>query len=168
MSTRLRLLAPVVVLTLVLAACAGASSPTPNASVPAASASIAASAAPETSAAPATSGPAAICTDAAAFRASMTALTNLKLAEVGVSGVTAALSDLQSSAQALLLSGKDLVAAPVGNLLAAVQALQATLAGLGDQPSLGAKLAAVKLAIEQIKGAAADVETAIGTTCPAQ
>jgi predicted trehalose synthase len=60
------------------------------------------------------------------------------------------------------------VAAPVGNLLTAVQALQATLAGLGDQPSLGAKLAAVKLAIGQITAAAADVETALGTTCPAQ
>lgn len=168
MSTRLRLVAPVVVLALALAACAGASSPTPNASVPAASASAAASVAPETSAAPATSGPAAVCTDAAAFRASVSALTGLKLAEVGVSGVTAALTAVQSSAQALLVSGKDLVAAPVGNLLAAVQALQTTLTGLGNQPSLGAKLAAVKLAIEQIKGAAADVETALGTTCPAQ
>jgi hypothetical protein len=120
------------------------------------------------SAAPPASGAAAICTDAAAFRASVTALTDLKLADVGVSGVTAALAAVQSSAQALRASGKDLVAQPASDLLTAVQGLQTTLTGLGDQPTLGAKVIAVKTAIDQIKTAADGVETALGTTCPAQ
>ena len=97
----------------------------------------------------------------------MTALTNLKLASVGVSGVKAALTDVQSAAQALALSGRELVGVPVSNLLASVQALQTTLTGLGDQPSLGAGLVAVKAAIEQIKTAGSAVASALATTCPA-
>jgi hypothetical protein len=175
MSTRLRLLAPIVALTLALAACGGGSSPTPGtsatpaASVSAASPSAAASATPTTAPTAGTSAtPGAVCTDAAAFRASVTALTGLQLAEVGVSGVTAALTDVQSSAQALLVSGKDLVAQPLANLQTAVQGLQTTLAGLGGQAGLGAKVVAVKAAIDQIKTAAIDVEAALGTACPAQ
>ena len=43
-------------------------------------------------------------------------------------------------------------------LLTAVQGLQTTIAGLGDQPTLGAKLVRVQAAIAQIKTAAANVE----------
>ncbi len=158
--------APLLALALVVAACGGASSPTPATSgEPVPSAAATASAAPSASAAPTT---AALCDDAAAFRASIVALTNLKLLEVGTSGVKTAVDDVKSKAEALLVSGKDLLAAPVANLLASVTALQATLTGLGDQPSLGAGVAAVKLAIEQIKAAATEVETALGTTCPTQ
>lgn len=116
---------------------------------------------------PTSSGASAICADAARLRTSMTALTNLQLASVGVTGVTAALTDVKSAAQALAVSGHDLVGVPVSNLLASVQALQTTLTGLGTQPSLGASLVAVKAAIEQIKASAADVESALGSACPA-
>ena len=119
------------------------------------------------SAAPTASGAAAMCADAARFRASVTALTDLTLATVGVSGVTAALTEVQSAAQALAVSGHELVGQPISDLLTSVQALQTTLTGLGDQPSLGAKLVAVKAAIEQIKTAASAVESALATTCPA-
>ena len=104
----------------------------------------------------------------AAFRASVTALTSLKLLQVGTAGVKSAVTDVQSSAQALLVSGKDLVLTPVTNLLAAVQGLQATLTSMGDQPGLGAKIGAITTAIDQIKTAAGQVETALGTACPAQ
>ena len=97
----------------------------------------------------------------------MTALTDLKLATVGVTGVTAALTEVQSAAQALAVSGKDLVGTQVGDLLTSVQALQTTLTGLGDQPSLGAELVAVKAAIEQIKTAASALESALAAACPA-
>ena len=97
----------------------------------------------------------------------MTALTDLKLATVGVSGVTSALTEVQSAAQALAVSGQELVGQQVGDLLTSVKALQTTLTGLGDQPSLGATLVAVKTAIEQIKTAASAVESALATTCPA-
>ena len=166
MSRDFRLLAPVLFLTLAVAACAASSSPTPG--TPTAQATSQTSAAPDAaSAAPTASGAAAICADAARFRASMTALTDLKLATVGVSGVTAALTEVQSAAQALAVSGHELVGQPVSDLLTSVQALQTTLTGLGDQPSLGAKLVAVKAAIEQIKTAASAVESALATTCPA-
>jgi hypothetical protein len=167
MSNRLRLLLPILALSLTVAACGGAASPTPGASsAPAASAPAAS--APAASAAPGVSAtPAAICADATAFRASVTALTNLKLVSVGTAGVKAALTDVQSKAEALLVSGKDLIAQPVANLLAAVTALQTTLTGLGDQPGLGASAVAIKSAIEQIKSAAGDVVAALQTTCPA-
>ena len=97
----------------------------------------------------------------------MTALTDLTLATVGVSGVTAALTEVQSAAQALAVSGQALVGQQISDLLTSVQALQTTLTGLGDQPSLGAKLVEVKTAIEQIKTAASGVESALATTCPA-
>ena len=171
MSRDFRRLASALVLTLTVAACAAASSPT--AGSPTANATTQASEAPtalattQTSAAPAASDAAAICADAAHFRASMTALTGITLATVGVSGVTAALTDVQSAGQALAVSGRELVGQPINDLLTSVQALQTTLAGLADQPSLGAKLVAVKAAIEQIKTAASAVESALATTCPA-
>jgi hypothetical protein len=98
----------------------------------------------------------------------MTALTELKLATVGVSGVAAALTEVQASAQALAVSGRELVGQPISDLVTSVQALQTTLTGLGDQSSLGAKVVAVKAAIEQIKTAASVVESALATTCPAE
>jgi hypothetical protein len=171
MSRNLRLLAPVLFLTLAVAACAASSSPTPG--TPTAQATTETSAAPtaqattETSAAPSASDAVAICADAAHFRTSVTALTDITLATAGVSGVTAALTDVQSAAQALAVSGHELVGQPVSDLLTSVQALQTTLTGLGAQPSLGAKLVAVKTAIEQIKTAASGVESALATTCPA-
>ena len=152
MSKNVRLLAPALVLTLAVAACAGSSSPTPG--TPTAQATAQTSAAPIVSEAPTASGAAAICTDAARFRASMTALTDLKLATVGVSGVTSALTEVETAAQALAVSGQELVGQQVGDLLTSVKALQTTLTGLGDQPSLGATLVAVKAAVEQIKTAA--------------
>ncbi len=97
----------------------------------------------------------------------MKALTDLKLATVGVSGVTAALTEVQSAAQALAVSGKEVVGTQVGDLLTSVQALQTTLTGLGDQPSLGARVVAVTAALEQIKTAASAVESALATACPA-
>ena len=159
MSRDLRLLAPALFLTLAVAACAASSSPTPGAPTALATA--------QTSAAPTASGAVAMCEDAARFRASMTALTDLKLASVGVSGVAAALTEVQSAAQALAVSGRELVGQPVSDLLTSVQALQTTLTGLGDQPSLGASLVAVKAAIEQMKTAGSAVESALATTCPA-
>ncbi len=168
MSTRLRLLLPVLALALTVAACGGAATSTPGASAQPPATTPAASASAEASAAPGASPtPAAICADATAFRASITALTNIKLLEVGTSGVQAALADVKSSAEALLISGKDLVAQPVANLMAAVTALQATLTGLGDQPSLGASAVAIKTAVAGIKTAADEVVAALNTTCPA-
>ena len=159
MSRDFRLLAPVLFLTLAVAACAASSSPTPG--TPTAQATS------QTSAAPNASGAAAICADATRFRASMTALTDLTPATVGVSAVTAALTEVQSAAQALAVSGRELVGQPISDLLTSVQALQTTLTGLGDQPSLGESLVAVKAAIEQIKTAASAVESALATPCPA-
>lgn len=167
MRNRSCLLAALLALNVVVAACAVASSPTPGAPTsPTTPAPSATSTAPEPSA-PTASGASAVCADAARLRASVTALTNLPLASVGVSGVTAALTEVESAAQALAVSGQELAAAPVSKLVASIQALQTTLTGLGSQPSLGAKLVAVKAAIEQIKTAAAAVESALGTTCPA-
>jgi hypothetical protein len=159
MSRDFRLLAPALFLTLAVAACAASSSPTPG--TPTAQATS------QTSAAPNASGAAAICADATRFRASMTALTDLTLATVGVSGVTAALTEVQSAAQALAVSGRELVGQPISDLVTSVEALQTTLTGLGDQSSLGASLVAVKTAIEQIKTAASAVESALAPTCPA-
>ena len=177
MTREFRTFASVLCLTLAVAACAASSSPTPGA--PTAQATTETSAAPtpsgaptapattNTSAVPVASGAGAICVDAARFRASVTALTDLTLATVGVSGVTTALTEVQSAAQALAVSGRELVGQPISNLLTSVQALQTTLTGLGDQPSLGAKLVAVRAAIEQIKTAASAVESALATACPA-
>ena len=53
-------------------------------------------------------------------------------------------------------------------LLTAVPGLQTTIAGLGDQPTLGAMLVRVQAAIAQIKTAAANVDTALGTSSPTQ
>lgn len=163
MNTRRRLLLPLLALGLVAAACGGTASPTPVASEAPPTAAPTASTVPAES-----SSPAALCENAAAFRTSVAALTSLRLVEVGTSGVKAAVADVKTSAEALLVSGKDLIGPPVTNLLAAVTALQATLTGLGDQPSLGAGLVAVRAAIAEIRGAADDVEAALQTSCPTQ
>lgn len=163
MTARRLLVVPVVLIALVAAACGGGASPTPIAS------EAPGTAAPTVTPAPAESpASAAICEDAAAFRASVTALTGLRLVEVGTNGVRAAVDEVKASAEALLVSGRDLVGPPLTELLAGVTALQATLTGLGDQPSLGAGLVAVRTSIAQVAAAAGDVETALGTTCPTQ
>jgi hypothetical protein len=162
-NTRLRLLVPLLAVSVALAACGGAASPTPDAT------DTPATAAPTASPVPAeSSGPGAICDDAAAFRASVAALSELRLVEVGTNGVREAVDEVRSSGEALLASGRDLVGPPVAELLAAVTALQATLTGLGDQPSLGAGLVAVRAAIAEIRSAADDVEAALRTSCPTQ
>lgn len=161
MTARLRLLAPLLVAVAVAAAaCGGAASPPPAASEAPATSAPTASEVPAESAAP------AVCEDAAAFRASLETLTGLRLIEVGTSGVKAAVDDVKTSAEALLVSGRELVGPPLTDLLASVTALQATLAGLGDQPSLGAGLAAVRTAIAEIRAAADEVEATLGASCP--
>lgn len=163
MSARLRPLAPLLVaIAVVAAACGGAASPSPTASP------APATPAPTASEAPAESAVPAVCEDAAAFRASIATLTGLRLVEVGTSGVRAAVDDVKTSAEALLVSGRDLIGPPVTNLLAAVSALQATLTGLGDQPSLGAGLTAVRTAIAEIRSAADEVEAVLETSCPSR
>lgn len=169
MTARLPLLAPILSVALVAAACGGSASPAPAATGAPATAAPTASAAATASAGPVeSSAPAAVCEDAATFRASVATLTGLRLVEVGTSSVQAAVTDVKSSAEALLVSGKDLVGPPITNLLVAVTALQATLTGLGDQPSLGADLVAVRAAIAQIRAAADDVEAALQTSCPSR
>jgi hypothetical protein len=162
MRNRYCLIAASLALNVVVAACAVATSPTPGtATAPTPPAKS------ESSAAPAASVASAVCADADRLRASVTALTSLQLATVEVSGVTAAITEVQSAAEALVVSGHELAGVPVTNLVASIQALQTTVTGLGSQPSLGAKLDAAKAAIDQIKTAASDVESALGTTCPA-
>jgi hypothetical protein len=162
MRNRYCLIAASLALNVVVAACAVATSPTPGtATAPTPPAKS------ESSAAPAASVASAVCADADRLRASVSALTNLQLATVEVSGVTAAITEVQSAAEALVVSGHELAGVPVTNLVASIQALQTTVTGLGSQPSLGAKLDAAKAAIDQIKAAASDVESALGTTCPA-
>jgi hypothetical protein len=165
MRNRYCLIAASLALNVVVAACAVATSPTPGTAT--APTPPAKSAASESSAAPAASVASAVCADADRLRASVTALTSLQLATVEVSGVTAAITEVQSAAEALVVSGHELAGVPVTNLVASIQALQTTVTGLGSQPSLGAKLDAAKAAIDQIKAAASDVESALGTTCPA-
>ena len=97
----------------------------------------------------------------------MTALTDLKLATVGVSGVTAALAECSRPPRPSPCRRESSSASRSSDLLTSVQALRTTLTGLGDQSSLGAKLVAVKAAIEEIKTAASAVESALATTCPA-
>jgi CHASE3 domain sensor protein len=103
----------------------------------------------------------------AALKASVAALTALTSADAGTGAVMTAVTDVKTSVEGLLVSGKEAAAKPLASLQAAVDALQATISGLASQPTLGAKVTAVKAAITQVASAAVDVEAALATTCPA-
>jgi len=165
--------APLLVLALVVAACGGAAA-TPTGAPAATSVSSPAPVSSETPApvssetpGPAAS-PAAVCADAAAFKASITALTTLKPLEAGVAGVKAALTDVETSTQALVVSGKDVLGQPLTDLVAAVAGLKTTLTSLGDQGGIGSAISAIRSSIADIGTAAAAVQATLTSTCPAQ
>jgi ABC-type glycerol-3-phosphate transport system substrate-binding protein len=160
MSRFLRAGAPLLALALFVAACGGAAASPSGA--PAAG----------TPASPMTPSPAAsaaaVCVDAAAFKASITALTTLKPLDVGLAGVKAALTDVETSTQALIASGKDVLGQPLTDLSTAVAGLKTTLASLGDQGGLGSAISAIRASIADIGTAAAAVQATLTSTCPAQ
>jgi len=107
-----------------------------------------------------------VCADVAKLRTSITALKDLKLLQVGTAGVTAALNDVKTNAEALKVSAGAAIRQPLSDLLTAVNGLQTTVANLGDQASLGAAAVSIKTSIDQIGTAAAALGTAAASTCP--
>lgn len=158
---RLGLLAPLLAMALLAAACSATTSST----APSAASSTASSSAP-TAAASASSGSGAMCDDVAALRASIAALKDLKLLEVGTAGVKTAVADVKARAEAVKVSAGATLGQPIDDLLTAVAALQTTVTSLGDQSGLAAAAVSIKASIEQIGTAAAGVQTTMSSPCP--
>jgi hypothetical protein len=142
---------------------AAPASAAPSAAEPSAAAP---STAAPSAAASASSGTAALCVDVAKLRASIVALKDLKLLQVGTAGVKAALTDVKNNAEALKVSAAATFRQPLDDLLTAVNGLLTTVTNLGDQSSLGAAAVSIKTSIDQIGTAAAALETAASSTCP--
>ena len=158
---------------LIASACSGAATSQPGASTgPAASSQPGASTAAAASSEPAASPSAAasdasgtFCTDVAAFKSSVQALTSIDLAAVGTDGLQAAVADVATAAQAMAQSAKGELAPTVAELQTQIGALKTAVDQMG-QGGAGSGLIAVGAAVSGLASAATTLEEQLKTACP--
>jgi hypothetical protein len=137
-----------------LAACGGSGDDAPDA----APATTAAAAATTAAASPA-------CADAAALKASVAELDQLDPPEAGKAGTQAALQKVRDDLTALKASAGTEWGSQVTELDGAINAFQATIAGVDGDSLLGA-LPAIVADLERIDTAWTALEQQIQETCP--
>ncbi|HEX2372587.1 MAG TPA: hypothetical protein VHO93_01280 [Actinomycetota bacterium] len=136
------------------AACGGSGDDEPSAAEPATTASAGATTAPASEA----------CADAAALKASIAELDQLDPPEAGKAGVQAALEKVRTSLAALKASAGTEWGGEVTELDGAVDAFQATVAGISGD-SLLSDLPAVVGDLDRVDNAWTALEQRIDQTC---
>jgi hypothetical protein len=119
---------------------------------------------PATAAPPATYS-ATLCAAAAQFQTAANAIVSLDANKVGTDGVKAALQNLGSAGRNLADAAKEQFGPQVAGLNQAIDTLQATTAGLSDQPSLSAKLGALTASVSGVEQAAKPIMDSVRTGC---
>lgn len=121
-------------------------------------------AAPATTAAATTTPASKACADAAALKASMNDLDQLDPPEAGKAGIQAALEKVRTNLATLRASAASQWSAEVGELDSAVNAFQATVAGI-DGNNLLSDLPTIVNDLERIDGAWTALERRIDQDC---
>jgi hypothetical protein len=124
----------------------------------------AASPAPPAPPAPTTYSP-ELCTAATQFQTAANALAQLDGTKVGTDGVKAALQDLADAGRNLAVEARAQFAPPVAALEQALPVLQTTIAQIGDQTNLSARLGAITTSVAQVEVAAAPIVESVRTGC---
>ncbi|QJY45864.1 hypothetical protein [Pseudonocardia broussonetiae] len=106
-----------------------------------------------------------LCSAATQFQTAANALVQLDATEVGTEGVKAALQDLADAGRNLATAARTQFGPQVDALEQAVDSLQATVASIGDQASLSAKLGALTASVAQVEAAAKPIVDSVRTGC---
>ena len=166
-----------VVLALAVVACSGGGStptPTPGAT-PAPTPAASPGPTPSVTASPLASLPAGspvitgaqVCTDLAAFQASLDTLTGLDLESAGVRDVIGALQAAVTTGLAFVESAKAAFGPEAQALGTALGDLQAALQGITGGGSLGDKAATIENAIDEVAAAFDALKAKVAPGCPA-
>jgi hypothetical protein len=106
-----------------------------------------------------------VCDQAATLQSSVQALASLNVISAGTSGLTAAVDQVKSDAEALKTTASDAIAPDVEALQTAIDDATDTLSNIDSDASLSARIADVETALTGIATAAADLKGSIDTEC---
>jgi hypothetical protein len=106
-----------------------------------------------------------LCSAATQFQTAANVLVQLDATKVGTEGVKAALQDLADAGRNLAAAAGTQFGPQVDALQQALASLQATVAGIGDQASLSAKLGALAASVGQVEAAAKPIVDSVRTGC---
>lgn len=106
-----------------------------------------------------------LCSAARQFQTAANALVQLDATKVGTEGVKTALQDLVDSARNLGTAAGAQFGPQVDALQQALVSLQATVASIGDQQTLSAKLGALTASVGQVEAEAKPIVDSVRTGC---
>ena len=125
---------------------------------------------PPPAAAPAAAAPGTyspeLCSAAAQFQTAGNAVSQLDATKIGTGGVKDALQNLADAGRALVTTAEAQFGPQVAELKQSVASLQNTIAGIGDQDNLSAKLGALTASVAQVEAAAKPIVDSVRTGCP--
>jgi len=106
-----------------------------------------------------------VCDQAETLQSSVADLASLDVISSGTSGLTAAVDQVKTDAEALKTTASDAIAPDVDALQTAIDDAKDTLSNIDSDASLSAKIADVETALTGIATAAADLKDSIDTEC---
>lgn len=106
-----------------------------------------------------------VCDDLDAFKASITALTQVDLSSGGSEALAAAVGDVKAAAEALKVSASAELASAIDTITTQIDALQTAVEQVG-QGDPGAGLVAIGTAVAGLASAAQAFEAELSTACP--
>jgi hypothetical protein len=139
-------------------------SPEPSQTSPAATTAAPTTATP-TTATPATAMPTTACADVAALKSSLEALTQVKLAEDGVKGLTTAIDDVKTNLDKAQASASPALQPKVQEVKTAFAELQTAASGT-TADNLRQKAPAIAAAMKQVATATEALRTTLAESCP--
>lgn len=107
-----------------------------------------------------------VCDQAQTLQSSVQDLANLNVISAGTSGLTAAVDQVKTDADALKTTASDAIAPDVDALQTAIDDARETLSNIDSDASLSSRIADVETALQGIATAAADLKDTIENECP--
>ena len=106
-----------------------------------------------------------VCDQAETLQSSVAELASLDVISSGTSGLTAAVDQVKTDAEALKQTTSDAIAPDVDALQTAIDDAKETLSNIDSAASLSARIADVETALTGIATAAADLKDSIDSEC---
>jgi hypothetical protein len=107
-----------------------------------------------------------VCDQAETLQSSIADLASLNVISSGTSGLTAAVDQVKTDAEALKQTASDAIAPDVDALQTAIDDAKDTISNIDSDASLSARIADVETALTGIATAAADLKDSIDAECP--
>ncbi len=107
-----------------------------------------------------------VCDEKEALEQSVESLTSLDVVASGTDGLTAAVDQVRTDAQALKETASDTIAPDVDALTAAIDDAQETISGIDSDATLNERIDAVQTALTGIATATSDLKDSLQNECP--